>query len=175
MNTSAALPIDVLFSDRAGFATASCRSHDSFSFAPAPGPVAARCACRRRHERRCLPTPWVGNVRESQNVIFRAVTMVERKVIDADDLELARAANPAGEGRGTPRRSSRPSPHSKRSCSRAFTRASRPRAGSSNGSALPIQRSRGACGDTGSVEQDHPRSASEPAFGWLPHKIPSGR
>jgi TyrR family helix-turn-helix protein len=39
--------------------------------------------------------PWVGNVRELQNVIFRAVTMTERNVIDADDLELARAVSPS--------------------------------------------------------------------------------
>jgi TyrR family helix-turn-helix protein len=42
-----------------------------------------------------LANPWVGNVRELQNVIFRAVTMAERSVIDAADLELARAASPA--------------------------------------------------------------------------------
>jgi TyrR family helix-turn-helix protein len=36
--------------------------------------------------------PWIGNVRELQNVIFRAVTMAERNLIDAGDLELARAA-----------------------------------------------------------------------------------
>lgn len=39
--------------------------------------------------------PWVGNVRELQNVIFRAVTMTERSIIDADDLELARATSPS--------------------------------------------------------------------------------
>ncbi|HEX5804136.1 MAG TPA: TyrR/PhhR family helix-turn-helix DNA-binding protein, partial [Azospira sp.] len=43
-----------------------------------------------------LANPWVGNVRELQNVIFRAVTMSERTLIDADDLELARASAPAG-------------------------------------------------------------------------------
>ena len=42
--------------------------------------------------------PWVGNVRELQNVIFRAVTMAEHNVIDVDDLELARAATPSGQG-----------------------------------------------------------------------------
>lgn len=37
-----------------------------------------------------LDNAWVGNVRQLQNVIFRAVTMAERLVINADDLELAR-------------------------------------------------------------------------------------
>ncbi|MCM5681825.1 sigma-54-dependent transcriptional regulator [Schlegelella sp. S2-27] len=36
--------------------------------------------------------PWRGNVRQLQNVIFRAVTMSDRSVIDVDDLELADAA-----------------------------------------------------------------------------------
>ncbi|MBR0567732.1 sigma 54-interacting transcriptional regulator [Azoarcus sp. L1K30] len=39
-----------------------------------------------------LANPWEGNVRQLQNVIFRAMTMTERRVIDADDLELANAA-----------------------------------------------------------------------------------
>ncbi|HEX6363727.1 MAG TPA: sigma 54-interacting transcriptional regulator, partial [Albitalea sp.] len=39
-----------------------------------------------------LANPWPGNVRQLQNVIFRAVTMAERDVIDAGDLELARGA-----------------------------------------------------------------------------------
>ena len=47
-----------------------------------------------------VANPWVGNVRQLQNVIFRAVTMAERNVIDADDLELARAASPAGQDGG---------------------------------------------------------------------------
>jgi TyrR family helix-turn-helix protein len=33
--------------------------------------------------------PWLGNVRQLQNVIFRAVTLSEAPVIDAGDLELA--------------------------------------------------------------------------------------
>jgi TyrR family helix-turn-helix protein len=33
--------------------------------------------------------PWLGNVRQLQNVIFRAVTLSEAPVIDAADLELA--------------------------------------------------------------------------------------
>ncbi|TAH47196.1 MAG: PAS domain-containing protein [Betaproteobacteria bacterium] len=41
-----------------------------------------------------LTNPWVGNVRQLQNVVFRAVTMADGKVIDVDDLELARATTP---------------------------------------------------------------------------------
>lgn len=44
-----------------------------------------------------LVNPWVGNVRQLQNVIFRAMTLTERRVIDADDLELASAARPGGD------------------------------------------------------------------------------
>jgi TyrR family helix-turn-helix protein len=47
-----------------------------------------------------LANPWVGNVRELQNVIFRAVTLAERKLIDVGDLELARSAGPTGDHRG---------------------------------------------------------------------------
>ena len=39
-----------------------------------------------------LTNPWPGNVRQLQNVIFRAATMSEAAVIDVDDLELAGAA-----------------------------------------------------------------------------------
>ena len=39
-----------------------------------------------------LGNPWPGNVRQLQNVIFRAATMGEAAVIDVDDLELAGAA-----------------------------------------------------------------------------------
>jgi TyrR family helix-turn-helix protein len=39
-----------------------------------------------------LANPWAGNVRQLQNVIFRAVTMSEASVIDVGDLELAGAA-----------------------------------------------------------------------------------
>lgn len=39
-----------------------------------------------------LANPWLGNVRQLQNVIFRAVTMSEAPVIDIGDLELASAA-----------------------------------------------------------------------------------
>jgi TyrR family helix-turn-helix protein len=38
-----------------------------------------------------LTNPWVGNVRQLQNVIFRAATMSEAAVIDVADLELAGA------------------------------------------------------------------------------------
>lgn len=36
-----------------------------------------------------LTNPWAGNVRQLQNVIFRAVTMTDATVIDVADLELA--------------------------------------------------------------------------------------
>ncbi|MFN6998026.1 MAG: sigma 54-interacting transcriptional regulator, partial [Aquincola tertiaricarbonis] len=42
-----------------------------------------------------LGNPWHGNVRQLQNVIFRAVTMTDAAVIDAGDLELADAATAA--------------------------------------------------------------------------------
>jgi transcriptional regulator of aroF, aroG, tyrA and aromatic amino acid transport len=49
-----------------------------------------------------LTNPWVGNVRQLQNVIFRAATMSEAAVIDVADLELAGAkadaTMPATEG-----------------------------------------------------------------------------
>ena len=43
-----------------------------------------------------LANPWVGNVRQLQNVIFRAATLSEAAVIDVDDLELANAAASIG-------------------------------------------------------------------------------
>lgn len=39
--------------------------------------------------------PWVGNIRQLQNVIFRAVTMTEGNIIQVGDLELAQEATPA--------------------------------------------------------------------------------
>mgnify|MGYP001360623562 CR=1 FL=1 len=39
-----------------------------------------------------LANPWRGNVRQLQNVIFRAATMSEAGLIDAGDLELASAS-----------------------------------------------------------------------------------
>ena len=42
-----------------------------------------------------LGNPWIGNIRQLQNVIFRAVTMTERNVINVEDLELAQEATPA--------------------------------------------------------------------------------
>lgn len=41
-----------------------------------------------------LGNPWVGNIRQLQNVIFRAVTMTERNIIHVEDLELAQEATP---------------------------------------------------------------------------------
>ena len=43
---------------------------------------------------------WDGNVRQLQNVIFRAVTMSEAPVIDVADLELAGAGAPEATGAG---------------------------------------------------------------------------
>jgi TyrR family helix-turn-helix protein len=42
-----------------------------------------------------LNNSWMGNVRQLQNVIFRAVTMSERPFIDIGDLELASAVSPS--------------------------------------------------------------------------------
>jgi TyrR family helix-turn-helix protein len=42
-----------------------------------------------------LTNLWVGNIRQLQNVIFRAVTMAERNIINVEDLELAQEATPA--------------------------------------------------------------------------------
>ena len=47
-----------------------------------------------------LANPWVGNVRQLQNVLFRAVTMTERNIINVEDLELAHVATPALPGDG---------------------------------------------------------------------------
>ncbi|MCU7891315.1 MAG: sigma 54-interacting transcriptional regulator [Candidatus Thiodiazotropha sp. (ex Ustalcina ferruginea)] len=43
-----------------------------------------------------LTNAWVGNVRQLENVIFRAVTMTERNIIDVGDLELAGASHESG-------------------------------------------------------------------------------
>jgi TyrR family helix-turn-helix protein len=43
-----------------------------------------------------LANPWPGNVRQLQNVIFRAATMSDTALIDVGDLELADAAAGAG-------------------------------------------------------------------------------
>ena len=67
--------------------------------------LAAACAQTERSPMRLSPAarngllsnPWIGNVRELQNVIFRAVTMAERNIIDDSDLELARAATPSSD------------------------------------------------------------------------------
>ena len=42
-----------------------------------------------------LANPWVGNIRQLQNVIFRAVTMTEGNIINVGDLELAQEATPS--------------------------------------------------------------------------------
>ncbi|WP_018992127.1 sigma-54-dependent transcriptional regulator [Aromatoleum toluclasticum] len=42
-----------------------------------------------------LANAWAGNIRQLQNVIFRAVTMAERSIITADDLELAQSVRAA--------------------------------------------------------------------------------
>lgn len=41
-----------------------------------------------------LANRWVGNVRQLENVIFRAVTMSERSLLDESDLELAASKEP---------------------------------------------------------------------------------
>jgi TyrR family helix-turn-helix protein len=45
-----------------------------------------------------LTNPWLGNVRQLQNVVFRAVTMSEAPVIDTSDLELAGVATASHAG-----------------------------------------------------------------------------
>ena len=45
-----------------------------------------------------LANPWVGNIRQLQNVIFRAVTMTEGNIINVGDLELAQEATPSVPG-----------------------------------------------------------------------------
>jgi TyrR family helix-turn-helix protein len=49
-----------------------------------------------------LANPWPGNLRQLQNVIFRAVTMSEAALIDVGDLELAGAGAEAGTAAGRP-------------------------------------------------------------------------
>ena len=39
-----------------------------------------------------LTNPWPGNVRQLQNTIFRAVTMSDKSILDAFDLDLARSS-----------------------------------------------------------------------------------
>lgn len=52
---------------------------------------AQRPSCRLTvaAERALLTNPWPGNVRQLQNVIFRAVTMSDKTLLDAFDLNLA--------------------------------------------------------------------------------------
>lgn len=66
--------------------------------------VARACAQTGRPTARLTPAaraallanPWPGNLRQLQNVIFRAVTMSEAAMIDVDDLELAGAGADPG-------------------------------------------------------------------------------
>lgn len=44
-----------------------------------------------------LDAPWPGNVRQLQNVIFHAVTMCDRQVLDAADFELAESSRMGAE------------------------------------------------------------------------------
>lgn len=55
---------------------------------------AQRPACRltRAAEQALLTNPWPGNVRQLQNVIFRAITMSDKPLLDAFDLDLARSS-----------------------------------------------------------------------------------
>jgi TyrR family helix-turn-helix protein len=70
--------------------------------------LARACAQTGRPKARLSPAaraalvanPWPGNVRQLQNVVFRAVTMSEAALIDVGDLELAGAA--AGTGAAPP-------------------------------------------------------------------------
>jgi len=67
-------------------------------------------ACLKIERPRCRVTPaahlalranpWPGNVRQLQNVIFRAVAMTDKPVIDVEDLELGGVAE---QGRGDER------------------------------------------------------------------------
>lgn len=48
-----------------------------------------RCRLTVAAETALLNNPWPGNVRQLQNVIFRAVTMHDKSILDAFDLDLA--------------------------------------------------------------------------------------
>jgi transcriptional regulator of aroF, aroG, tyrA and aromatic amino acid transport len=65
-----------------------------------------RPACRltARANAALLANAWPGNVRQLQNVLFRAVTLTDRALIDAEDLEIAgaRVAHVAGSGEPEP-------------------------------------------------------------------------
>ncbi|AWK85208.1 sigma-54-dependent transcriptional regulator [Azospirillum thermophilum] len=49
------------------------------------------CRLTRQAAEVLLSNPWPGNVRQLENVIFRAVTMTDHPLLDAADLELAGA------------------------------------------------------------------------------------
>jgi transcriptional regulator of aroF, aroG, tyrA and aromatic amino acid transport len=65
-----------------------------------------RPACRltARANAALLANAWPGNVRQLQNVLFRAVTLSDRALVDAEDLEIAgaRVAPVAGPGETEP-------------------------------------------------------------------------
>lgn len=50
------------------------------------------CRLTAAAETALLSNPWPGNIRQLQNVIFRAVTMSDKPVLDAFDLDLARSS-----------------------------------------------------------------------------------
>jgi transcriptional regulator of aroF, aroG, tyrA and aromatic amino acid transport len=49
------------------------------------------CRLTARANAALLANAWPGNVRQLQNVLFRAVTLTDRTLIDAEDLEIAGA------------------------------------------------------------------------------------
>lgn len=50
------------------------------------------CRLTAAAETALLTNPWPGNVRQLQNIIFRAVTMSDKSILDAFDLDLARSS-----------------------------------------------------------------------------------
>ena len=65
---------------------------------------ARRPSCRMTAaaELALLANPWPGNVRQLENVIFRAVTLSDRACLDAGDLDLAGTSGAAGGDAGPP-------------------------------------------------------------------------
>ncbi|HEX9180414.1 MAG TPA: TyrR/PhhR family helix-turn-helix DNA-binding protein, partial [Burkholderiales bacterium] len=68
-------------------------------FVERAGAQARKRACRFTAAARAalLANPWPGNVRQLENVIFRAVTMCDKALLDVPDLELAGSRVGAGE------------------------------------------------------------------------------
>ncbi|HSD59260.1 MAG TPA: sigma 54-interacting transcriptional regulator, partial [Burkholderiales bacterium] len=68
-------------------------------FVERAGAQARKRACRLTAAARAalLANPWPGNVRQLENVIFRAVTMCDKALLDVPDLELAGSRVGAGE------------------------------------------------------------------------------